>query len=417
MELSLKQAADLALAPDGNARVKLASELIRQSQIRANQARAALLPNLDAAVSEQNFTRSLKAFGVKSPSPLISFPEIAGPLGVFDARATATQTIFDFTIVKRLAAAKENIELAKAEQESVSNQVTDLAARAYMQALRADAQVGVAKSNIELAEAIVKLARSQKDAGAGTGIEVTRAQLQAATERQRLLSAENDRDRAHLQLLRAIGLPLATKLTLTGKLDYTPPDAVSAEDAVKTAATLRADLKTQSRRETVAKLNYSAARAERLPTIGAFADAGGIGLEVNDLRFTRTFGVQLKMPLFDGGRRAERRAESESLMRQEKIRTEDLHRQIELEVRQALDNLQSADGQVKVAAEALNLSESELAQARRRYEAGVGTSIEVTDAQTRLARARDNQTAALFFHNIAKIDLASAMGAIHKVIQ
>ena len=65
---------------------------------------------------------------------------------------------------------------------------------------------------------------------------------------------------------------------------------------------------------------------------------------------------------------------------------------MELDVRLALDELQSAEDEVKVAQEGLALSENELAQARRRYEAGVANSVEVTDAQTRLERARDNQT-------------------------
>ena len=65
---------------------------------------------------------------------------------------------------------------------------------------------------------------------------------------------------------------------------------------------------------------------------------------------------------------------------------------------------------VKVAQEGLELSENELAQARRRYAAGVANSVEVTDAQTRLERARDNQTAALYNYNLARIDLAQAMG-------
>ena len=58
------------------------------------------------------------------------------------------------------------------------------------------------------------------------------------------------------------------------------------------------------------------------------------------------------------------------------------------------------------------LSDSELAQARRRYEAGVATSEEVIDAQTRLQRARDNQVVALYDHNVARLDLATATGTI-----
>jgi outer membrane protein TolC len=62
------------------------------------------------------------------------------------------------------------------------------------------------------------------------------------------------------------------------------------------------------------------------------------------------------------------------------------------------------------------LSEQELAQARRRFENGVASSIEVTDAQTRLQRARDNQISALFAHNLARIDWFAAMGKIESTL-
>ena len=90
---------------------------------------------------------------------------------------------------------------------------------------------------------------------------------------------------------------------------------------------------------------------------------------------------------------------------------------MELDVRLAVDSLRSADDQVRVAEEGLQLSEHELAQARRRYEAGVTNSVEVTDAQTRLDRARDNRISALYNYNLARIDLATAMGTIQSMIQ
>jgi outer membrane protein TolC len=94
-----------------------------------------------------------------------------------------------------------------------------------------------------------------------------------------------------------------------------------------------------------------------------------------------------------------------------------LKAQISLDVRLALDALKSAEDQVQVAKEGLDLAGNELAQARRRYEAGVTNSIEVTDAQTRLERARDNQTAALYLYNVARIDLAQAMGKVRSTVQ
>jgi outer membrane protein TolC len=132
---------------------------------------------------------------------------------------------------------------------------------------------------------------------------------------------------------------------------------------------------------------------------------------------TRSVGASLKIPIFDGGRRDARRAESASQFREETIRTADLRDQIELDVRVALDSLHSSEAQVKAAEEGLSLSEMEVAQAERRYKAGVSNSVEVTDAQTRLARARDNRDNALYNYNLARIDLGTATGTIQSMIQ
>jgi outer membrane protein TolC len=176
-------------------------------------------------------------------------------------------------------------------------------------------------------------------------------------------------------------------------------------------------LKAQQNRETTARLQASATRLERLPTVAAYGDYGANGTGFDNSLPTRTVGIQVKIPLFDGGRRDARRDESASQYRQEKVRTHDLREQIELDVRVALDELQSADDEVKVAKEGLTLAEDELAQARRRYDAGVAIGVEVTDAQTRLERARDNQTEALYGYNLARLDLAQAMGKIRSLVQ
>ncbi len=417
MNLSLKRAVDLAVSPDGNTRMKLADQYIRQAQTRTAQSKAALLPNVDGSVSEQNFTRNLQTFGIQSPSPLLKFPDIVGPLSVFDVRGTLTQTVFDFSAIRRWQASKAGMELAKAEKESTDNQVATDAARAYLMAVRADEARAVAVSNLELAQALLKLAEQQKTAGTGTGIEVIRAQVQLANEKQRLLVAGTDRERAVLQLLRVIGLPMSTKVVLTDKLAFQQPEPVTAEQALATAKEMRADWKVQARRTGVSKLNYEATKFERLPSIGGYADYGTSGLEVGNTLPTRTFAVTMKLPIFDGGRRDARRSEALSLLKTDEIKTADFQKQVELEIRLAMESLESAAGQARVAEEGLKLSEQELAQARRRYQAGVASSVEVTDAQTRLERARDNRIAALYQHNLARIELATAMGAIHRIIQ
>ena len=155
---------------------------------------------------------------------------------------------------------------------------------------------------------------------------------------------------------------------------------------------------------------------ERLPSLSAFASYGDLGSGFDAAVPTRAVGVSLRIPVFDGGRRDARRAESASEFRQQSIRTADLRDQIELDVRTAIDSLHSADAQVQAAEVGLTLAEQEVAQAERRYKAGVTNSVEVTDAQTRLARARDNRINALYNYNLARIDLGTATGAIRSML-
>jgi outer membrane protein len=417
LPLSLKRAVEIALAPEGSPRVALAEESIKQAEMRAAEARAAFLPDLETSVQDRRQTTNLHAFGLNFPTPPgFSFPSIVGPFNVFDARATAQQSVFDFSSIRKYQASRAGVAATKADFDATRNQVSDQVARAYLACLREDATLETARANVELSEALLKLAQSQKSAGTGTGIEVTRAQVQLANDRQRLIFTENERRRAVLQLLKTMGLKLDSEVNLTDKLVYQPADVLGLEALLEKARKARAELKAQQQRQETARLNYGGVKAERLPSVASFADYGSIRMGLVGAQPTYTYGISLKVPVFDGGKRDARRAESLSQYRQEQVRTRDLEDQIELEVRLALDSLRSAMSQVETAREGLTLAENELAQARRRYQAGVTNSIEVTDAQTRLDRARDNHIAALYNYNLARLDLATATGSIEEYV-
>ena len=95
--LSLKKAVEIALAPEGNARLQLAEEAVRQAQAQSAKARAALLPALEGSVGAQSRTTNLAAAGVQLqlPVPGFFFHEFVGPFSVYDARATIHQSLLD----------------------------------------------------------------------------------------------------------------------------------------------------------------------------------------------------------------------------------------------------------------------------------------------------------------------------------
>ena len=444
LRLSLKRAVEIATSPEGNTYIQLSDENLKQAKSRAAEARSALLPDIEAQAEQITAMKSIAALGLdlatdqallgaeKNLSPTLALvadpllndiikniPRVVGPFNSVDVRAKLTQSVFDFSSIRRYQASRAAIRAAAGDRGNTDDSVSATVAKAYLAGLRADADVEAYQSNVALAEAVLKQSENQKNAGTGTGIEVTRAKVQLSNEKQHLLVVRNERTKAYLQLLRVMGLNLATELELTDKLSYEPTEAISVEQAQAEALKTRPDIKAQAEHEAAARLNANSVKLERLPSLYAYADYGTTGTngEIVSLLPTRDYGVALRVPIFDGGRRDARRAETASQFRQERVRTNDLREQLELDIRTALDSLHSAEEQLKVAEEGLTLSDSELTQARRRYEAGFASNLEVTDAQTRLERARDNRIDALFSYNVARIDLGRAMGNVRRMIQ
>src|SRR5690349_16455284 len=117
LELSLKRAVQLATSAEGSTRVQLSVEGLKQAQSRSLQARASLLPDFSAALSAQNQTRNLAAFGIRftSPIPGFSIPTFVGPFNTIDARVSGTQTVFDYATWRRYQASKTQVSAAKSD--------------------------------------------------------------------------------------------------------------------------------------------------------------------------------------------------------------------------------------------------------------------------------------------------------------
>lgn len=417
LQLSFKKAVEMALSEEGNAQISLALEAQRIAEARYQGARAALLPTFEGSVTGQNQTRNLAAMGLQiNVPPPYTFPTVAGPFNTFDARISATQSVLDFTSLRRVDALRAGIQVAKAESAGAAEQVAVQVASLYVAGQRSEAAVEAAQANIDLADALLRLAQDRESTGKGLAIDVTRARAQLAGDRQHLLAAELGRVRAFLQLLSALGLRLDTDLQLTDPLTFSPEALIPLERALAMATESRSELKIVRQRSELARRNDDAIRAERLPSITSYADFGALGLGFRDAAATHTVGVSLRMPVFDGGRRESQRAEALAVLRQEEIRRRDLVRKVELQVRDALALLYAAGQQVKVAEESLGLATEELAQARRRLVAGVASNLEVIEAQARLARGRDNRAEAIAAYNQARIDLSGATGTIRSLV-
>jgi len=124
------------------------------------------------------------------------------------------------------------------------------------------------------------------------------------------------------------------------------------------------------------------------------------------------FGVQasVSVPVFTSGRIESETTQAEAALQQRQAERENVRGQIDYDVRTALLNLQAAKEQVDVARESVDLANENLARSKERFAAGVTDSVEVVQAQQSLSSANDQYISGTYSHNLAKLQLARAIG-------
>ncbi len=410
MRLTLDQAVSLALKQNPTAQIAIltAAESVQDK----NVARAALLPQANLSVTDTVERLNLQAFlGARIPG----FPQHAGPFQVFSAGPVFSAPVFDLTLFRRYQAARETANASKADSLSTREQVILLVVSQYIGTLRAVANVQASQSRVELAQALYDQAADVQKEGVGTGIDTLRANVELQNEKQRLLEAEADRDTSLFGLSRLLNLDPRQVIELGDSLSFfdTPqPDVISSIDS---ALAERQEWKALQEQLKSAGLQKKASSESRLPKLDFTGNWAYLGGSSTTGIPTYNYEAEVSVPLFTGGRihaeivRAD--LEIQKLQQQE----DDLRNQIALDVKTALINLDSARNQVAVANLGVQLSKEEVDQARDRFKAGVANNIEVIQAQDSLARANDNQIAALYRFNQARADYARSIGQMEKV--
>ena len=410
LRLTLDQAVALALKRNTTAQIAViqAAEAVQDK----NVARAALLPQAQLDSSDAVRRVNIEAqFG----KPIIGFPEHIGPIQVFQAGPSFSAPVFDLTLWRRYQAERSLANAQKANSLSTREQVVLLVVSQYIGTLRAVATVQAAGSRVDLAQALYNQAADLQHEGVGTGIDTLRANVELQNEKQRLLEAQADRETSLFALSRLLNLDPRQTIELGDSLSYFETPQPEVEQSIEEALSTRYEWKSLNDQIKAATWQKKQAWDARLPSVKVDGDWQYQGTRLNIGIPTYNYEVDLSMPLFTGGRiRAETtRADLEIQKLQQQ--QADLRNQIGLDVKNALINLTSARSQVQVANLGVQLSREEVDQARDRFRAGVANNIEVIQAQDSLARANDNQIAALYRFNQARADLARSVGQMERV--
>jgi outer membrane protein len=403
-QLTLKQAVQLALHQ--NPQRLIARLLIFESDRNSQIARSPLLPQ-----AEIEADASLNQYNLQSIERLQHHQD-AGPFQVIQAGPTFSQTIFNLPLIRSYQIGREGTRQSRSDELTTRETVVTAVVNQYLLILRALATRDAASARVALAQRLYEQATSLQKTGVGLNIDTVRANVELQNERQNLIDAETLTHTTKYGLAELLDLPREQDVEVTDQLDFYDLPKLEKETLLNQALATRPEIRSLNSQKRIAHLSVDSVDEQRLPQL----DFSGFwlyqGSRFNNGIPAYTYEVSLQFPIFTGGRiHAE-----EARAKLEEQHVAEIRRQVEArivdEVKSAFDQLTAARNSVDVANLGLQLAQEEVAQAQRRFQAGVTTNIEVITAQDELARASDNQIGALYQFNLSRAALARATGTI-----
>jgi outer membrane protein TolC len=414
LPLTLQDAIDRGLKQ--NLGLLLSNTDVRSARGQRWDQLSALLPHVTAAPYVADSEINLSELGFASV-PGINLPPSVGPFSYFDARATVTQTLFDWKAINATRAASQNLKSTEYTFKDARDLVVLAVGYVYLQAIADEARIETAEAQVKTAQALYDQASDQVDAGTSPAIDGLRAKVELQTRQQQLIQAKNNLAIQKLTVARVIGLAPGQEFAFTDKSPYQPFEGITVDEALKRAYAARSDYQAAMTDVRAAEFSRKAATAGYLPSLAFNADYGAGGAhpstatQVFDLRGT------LSIPIFLGGSVRGDILQADAKLEQTRERLDNLRAQIDSDVRTALLNLQSSADLVNVARSNIDLAEQTLAQSRDRFTAGVTDTVEVVQSQEAVASAHEQYISSLYSFNFAKISLARALGVAEEGVR
>jgi len=255
--------------------------------------------NAQSYANVQN--RDLRAFGISLPG----MPEVVGPFSNYDFRVYAQQNIFDLQSRRGWKASEFAVDAGKMDERDARDLIVRAIAQLYLNAQSAMARADAAQSRVNDSSALYKLAQDKHDAGSATGVDVLRAQVQLANDKQALLIARNQHKQSLLELERNMGMSPGTPLELAEPLNYQPLKEPEIDALAPAALLARADYLSLTRQREGLVAQQSANRARALPRLSVNGNIGEIGRSIGGVKTTGLLQGQIDFTIFDHDRNGE----------------------------------------------------------------------------------------------------------------
>lgn len=428
LRLALDEAVARALRSSDEAR--LAEAQVDLADAAVTSARATALPQLRIT---GGYTKSIESARAAAVGQIFNQPN------TYSGIANLSQTIFqggrEFAALSAARHARRSARLTAEETRAL---LTVNVQRSYLAALYADRLVGIQVRNAELSQARLEQVRQLQSAGRAARYDVLRASVERANLEPALIQAHSDREIALLELKRLLNIPVGQPVALTTSLE---PAAVQAFVAAAVRDSFvdlqRPAVQAAAQNAQARALGVRVARADLLPTINIFFNQGYqafplAGLPTERGRVSNEFcpngtptsrtcnnggwfrdrsvGVSVVWALFDGLRTKGAIDLAQAQAEIARLQLEQARESVNLEAARARAEFNRARAQFMARRETASEAGEAFQLASLRFSRGLGTQLDVSDAQVALFTAQSNEARAVFDLYLAFAELARAEG-------
>lgn len=312
----------------------------------------------------------------------------------------------------QIGQAKANYRSMLSAEEQAYNEMKETATTGYFNMLNATNMKALRQESVDRLQAHLDNVIAQYNVGIVARADVLRSEVELANAQQNYITASNEYDVAEATLNNIIGTPLGTTLLLKDRLQYEPYENDMAY-CLAYSEQHRPELKQAEYAIDSAEAALVVARSGHMPKVYANASNnwGGNGSDwPGDDDENWSVGVTASMNVFDSGVTWSRIHAAQENLAKAKESQRQIKDNVELEVRTDYLNLREAEKRITTTQVAVASAEEDYHIAVVRYQAGVGTNIDVMDAQEALTQAKTNYYQALYNYNTSKAALNTSMG-------
>jgi outer membrane protein len=399
--LSVDDAVAIALESQPSIQARLGD--YAAAAFRVDQEFSRLLPQLSAswtAARSQN-VGTIGGISTNGQAERTWTTSSSGP------RISLSQVLFDFgkswastDVARRLA------EVALEDTELQRQLVTQTVKESFTNINFAQRLIRVNEQALQRADLNLRSARGFFEVGTRPKSDVTRAEVDVANARLDVIRARNAERLARVALATAMGLPATTPLQIEDNLIFQP---VSLDPArlLEEALRQRPESRQARLQADAAEGRVRRARRDFLPDI---TGDGFYGAQRTDLSEVWELRLSLNWSIFDGGNRIARYREAKANLDAAQARVRATELDVSREVEQAQNNVIESQERIQAAQVAVTSAQENFRLAQGRFDAGVGTILELTDAQLALTLAQNTEAQALADYRIALARLDRATG-------